>query len=305
MFSPSKATDLMNYLRSYPHWPLRLDLLVDFLMHPQMIVPQPGVPIFSERDMQRSPWNHSFEDLINTGAIAFPNVDYMSRDEEAALLKVMLAPDAEPDLSHAPLDFALTIRHALRERVPLQYRAKDVELLERGEIILNRVYEQWGFHAETDDNLAVQPEDEARVARWIFQLQMPRVFARSDQRAEEELKTYFGWQENEAVWLDPAALASLLKDREPLDQFRAHVQTLAERGFNERQTAAYVAEQKYAMEDSRTIADFSFDAIELVLDVVPLPFKSIAAKVARRALAHRSARPNRWLLNTSEIDASG
>jgi hypothetical protein len=105
------------------------------------------------------------------------------------------------------------------------------------------------------------------------------------------------------VWLAPDELAKLLEDRVPIDQFRDHAQALAQRGFDELQTGAYVAEQKYAMEASRTFADISFDVIALVLDFVPLPFKTIGSIAARRGLAERKSRPYRWLLNTTEIDA--
>ena len=299
MLSPSKATDLMYYLRAYPLHPLRIDLLIDFLMHSQVLVPQPGVPIFTQRDVEGSRWQNAFQDLINAGAISFPPPDYMSKDEEVALLKVTLSAGADRDLINDPLDFGLTIRHALREQVPMKYRESDVELLRKGEHLLNEVYSQWGFRPEVDGALSAETEERSSIAKWIFRLQMPVTFARRDNTIEREL----GWPSGEAVWMDPAQLAALLKEREPIDQFRASVQRLAQRGYDELQTAAHVAKMKYALEKRLTIADFTFEAADFVIDALPIPFKKVAGNLLKRAVTHAEEQPYKWLLLTSKVDA--
>lgn len=301
MLSPSKATDLMHYFRSYPEWPLRIDLLIDFLMYPQLLVPQPGTPIVVRRDVAKSRWERAFDDLVYAGAIALPETDYMSFDEEVAWAKFQMK-EKNRDLINDPLDFALTIRHAQREEVPLKYRAQDVELLQKGEYILNGIYSQWGYHPEPNSNLEAEGEDESRVARWMFQVQLPRIFARRDNETEQQLQTYLRWQPNEAVWIQPDELARLLKEREPIDQFRPHAQELAALGYDDRQTSAYIAEQRYRMEKKLKVGDFIFDGFELALDAIPLALK-VAAKIVKRLVTGKANQPYRWLLATSEVDA--
>ena len=299
MLSPSKATDLRDYLRGYPDWPLRIDLLIDFVMHSQLMVPQPGVPIFVERDIEHFHWKRAFEDLINAGAIALPARDYPSAEEERALLGV----DLSGRRIGAPLDFALTIRHALRQEIPLKYRPSDVALLQQGEDILNEIYTQWGFRADSTEATEAESADLSRIATWLFRIQLPRIVAKRDQEAEDQLVTYLGWQPNQAVWIQPDDLAKLLKDREPLDQFRTHAQEIARRGYDDLQTAAYVAGQRYAMEKRLKILDVTFEGADLFLEFVPAPIK-ILVKIAARLLGTKEVRsPYRWLLATSEVDA--
>lgn len=299
MLSPSKATDLREYLRGYPDWPLRIDLLIDFVMHSQLLLPQPGVPIFVERDVEKSPWKHAFEDLVNAGAIALPKVDYPSEEEERALLQFQLTARQ----IGTPLDFALTLRHALRERTPLQYRPSDLPLLQEGEDILNKIYAQYGFRMDARGGIETESEELSRVATWLFRMQMPRVAARQNQEAEQQLITYSGWQPNQAVWLRPDDLAKLMKDREPLDQFRGHATEVAQRGYSELETRAYVAEQRYKIDDKLKILDWTFEFGELLLEFVP-PFMKLLLKLAAKGLANREVEnPYRWLLATSKVDA--
>jgi hypothetical protein len=141
------------------------------------------------------------------------------------------------------------------------------------------------------------------VATWLFRIQLPRVIAKRNQEAEEQLVTYLGWKPNEAVWLEPNDLAKLVKDREPLDQFRAHAQKIAERGYDDLQAGAYVAEQRYEMEDRLKILDFSFEVAEFLLEFVPPPMKWLI-KIAAKGIGNKEVRnPYRWLLATSEVDA--
>jgi hypothetical protein len=299
MLSPSKATDLRDYLRGYPEWPLRIDLLIDFVMHSQLVVPQPGVPIFVARDIEHFRWKHAFEDLVTAGAISLPEMDYPSEEEERASLGV----DLSGRRIGAPLDFALTIRHALRQQIPVKYRPSDVSLLQQGEGILNEIYAQWGFRADSNEATEAESADLSRVATWLFRIQLPRIVAKRDQEAEDQLVQYLGWQPNQSVWIQPDDLAKLLKDREPLDQFRAHAQEIAQRGYDDLQTAAYVAGQRYAMEKSLKILDVTFEGADLLLEFVPLPIK-ILVKIAARLLGPREVgSPYRWLLATSEVDA--
>lgn len=299
MLSPSKTTDLREYLRGYPDWPLRIDLLIDFVMHSQLIVPQPGVPIFGNADMEHSPWKRAFEDLINAGAIALPEVDYPSEEEDRAMLGVDLS-DRRIGL---PLDFALTIRHALREGIPIKYRPSDVSLLQQGEAILNEIYAQWGFRADSHEAVEAESEGLSRVATWLFRIQLPRIASKRNQEAERQLVTYLGWQPNQAVWIQPDDLAKLLKDREPLDQFRAHAQEIARRGYDDLQTAAYVAGQRYEMEKELKILDFTFDGVDLLLELVSPPMKILVKAAAKLVGTKEVSSPYRWLLATSEVDA--
>jgi hypothetical protein len=299
MLSPSKATDLRDYLRGYPEWPLRVDLLIDFVMHSQLVIPQPGVPIFVERDIEHFRWKRAFEDLITAGAISLPEMDYPSQEEEGALLGL----DLSGRRIGAPLDFALTIRHALRQEIPVKYRPSDVSLLQQGEDILNEVYTQWGFRADSNQATETESADLSRVATWLFRIQLPRIAAKRDHEAEDQLVQYLGWQPNQAVWIKPDDLAGLLKDRESLDQFRAHAQEIARRGYDDLQTGAYVAGQRYAMEKRLKILDVTLEGADLFLELVPLPIK-ILVKIAARLLAPKQIRsPYRWLLATSEVDA--
>ncbi len=299
MLSPSKATDLREYLRGYPDWPLRIDLLIDFVMHSQLIVPQPGVPIFVERDIEHSHWRRAFEDLINAGAIALPKMDYPSEEEERAWLAV----DLSGRRIGAPLDFALTLRHALRQEIPVKYRPSDVSLLQQGEDILNEVCTQWGFRADSNEASETESADLSRVASWMFRIQLPRIAAKRDQQAEDQLVRYLGWQPHQAVWIQPDDLAKLLKDREPLDQFRTHAQEIARLGYDDLQSAAYVAGQRYAMEKRLKILDVTFEGADLFLEFVPAPIK-ILVKFATRLLGTKEVKnPYRWLLTTSEVDA--
>jgi hypothetical protein len=297
--SPSKVKDFVRYFRFYPRYPLKIDLLIDLLIYPRLVLSQVacGV-IFSPSDIERSPWKRAFEDLLNLEAIE------VASDSPTVDTLVEMTKLSKETMAEEELDLTLLALYSLTHEMPLLVREQDGELLEQAAEGVKRIISGEGKFG--GDVVLETQGVTARVATWVLEVKTPRMFVRIPQGVDE-----YEWptrlvDPKERVWIAPDEVSGVLRDETALAQLRARVASLAALDPSEAQTRDYLSGERRSLEGRLRVAEFVFEAIDLLLVPVPPPYSTIASllvKGAKRVTWWSLSHQYRWLLMTEKIDA--
>jgi hypothetical protein len=269
---------------------------VDLLLYPKLVFSEMGYGvIFSRTDIAKRRWKHAFEDLVNLGVIDVV-VDYPSRDEDLRLMR--LANDLPDD---ATMDLAYLAMHSQKREVPFLFRETDVSLLDAAARVVKEIADR---PRPIDRAEGLERTPKSKVATWLLEMKIPRLFARSEQQQRGDL--WYGDSPEECIFIDPEELVVLLKHRAPLTQLRDHVRRLAALDPSGAQARDYFASKRRSLQERLKVAEFVFEGVDLALLPIPPPFSMIAsllAKGAKQLTWWSLSHPYRWLLLTEKIDA--
>jgi hypothetical protein len=88
LLSPSKITDLVRYLARYPEHALPIDVLLDLLLYPSVVLAKSGYGrIFSTSEIEERRWKKSFEDLCNIKALEIDGGYFPAKEEMMRLFR--------------------------------------------------------------------------------------------------------------------------------------------------------------------------------------------------------------------------
>lgn len=297
--SPSKVKDFDLYLLSYPEAPLKIDLLVDLLLYPKLLISNfaYGV-IFSQGSIEQRQWKRAFEDLINLGALDMVT-DYPSRDENIRLLNLADKGDL-PDRDSI-MDLGILTMHSQKRQVPLVFRPHEVELFSPATRFVDAIADQL---ESLDLEQPEQDDPKTNVAVWMLEMKIPRLFMQTNDRKHAILLP--GEQLEDFVFISPSDLVALLKDRKAIDQLRNHIISLASLDPTKAKVQDYLEQQRRFREQRLKVADITFEFLDLALLPIPPPFSTLAAllaKAAKKLTFWTLSGPYRWLLFTEEINA--
>jgi hypothetical protein len=303
ILSPSKVADLASYFTYYPQYPLSLDLLIDFMLHTTLVLPQAGYgEVWSEGDIEKRSWKKPFEDLINLGAAETPRW-YLSREQEMAVLQ--RGREFEANVSAGNIAFFFIF--ALEKRFPLLHRPAEIQLVRQALPLSEAALATPRVPADVDaEEIATGERSLYEVARFLLNVQVPSLFAR---RAPETGHDTIPGRDD-VVWIDPDELVAMLRDRTALAQLRSYIAELATRAQSDIDVNKDLAAQRRQLERSIRVGDFSVSAIGLAIEFATAPFihfiAPIISKLAEltgKSVSDRIAgRRHRWLLMTDEIE---
>jgi hypothetical protein len=308
VLSPKKTEDLVQYLRTYPEFPLPTDLLLDLVLHPTLLLLRAGYGvIFHESDFEHSPWKRSFEDLINLGTLKAPD-DFDRPFEEE--FNLMSRPDS--DHSEVGADLAFFFLDSRDRGAPLLCRNEELDVFDTNSA-------SW-IEAMTGRKATAPQTDPRRdkVAFWMLQAQIPSAFAANAPSAAGQ--TVDG-ENVDRVWMSPADLVTALKGRDPkgLAQLRTKISDLAAAAAGQvdvfKSLAAARRERDRRRGKGKAFLKGGEAAVEvggILCDFLVFPGSSIGASVlnhvADRLAGDRVEKQMtgsyQWLLMTEAIEAA-
>jgi hypothetical protein len=308
VLSPKKTEDLARYLRTYPRFPLPIDLLLDLVLHPKLLLSRQGYGvIFHESDFEHSPWKRSFEDLVNLGALKATRGRYPSRQE---MLNLMRRTDLHRSEEGADLAFFLLDS---RDRgAPLLCRNDELDRFDANSAL-------W-IEAMTGRKDAAPRADPQRdkVAFWLLQAQIPSAFVADAPSAAAQAAD---GENVDQVWMSPADLVTVLKGRDPkgLAQLQTKISDLAgaaagqvevfkslaaarlERDLRRRKGEAYMKGGQAAVEVGGMLCDFLvFPGSSIGASLL----NHVADRLAGERVEKHMTGSYHWLLMTEAIEAA-
>lgn len=308
VLSPKKTEDLTQYLRIYPQVPLPIDLLLDLVLHPTLLLSRRGYGvIFDESDFERSPWKRSFEDLVNLGALRATRGRYPSREE---MINLMRRTDLHR--SETGADLAFFFLDSRDRGAPLLCRNDELDVFGTNSAM-------W-IEAMTGRKETAPQADPGRdkVAFWMLQAQIPSAFVANAPRAAAQAAD----DDNvDAVWMSPADLVTVLKARDPkglaqlqttisdlaatasrqVDVFKSLAAARRELDLRRRKGEAFVKGGQTAIEVGGMLCDFLvFPGSSIGASVL----NHVADRLAGKRVEKQMTGSYHWLLMTEAIEAA-